>query len=405
MGGCRRRGRRRGGERELSRPTDGTKPEVPAAVFRWLVPACFGTILAACDSPDAGIDPELDTGAELEAAEPALLGSAHVPYSMSTSVALLDEHTACTVDSYETKIECFERSGRLVGRFGATGEGPGEFRFPSRLLRGSGGSLGVIDNTRGRFFAFTRTGELVAEFVLPTTTGVFIPASRFDTTIVGAYVNSYGSEAMAGGFGGGMEAAEILIATGEAVREWRPASVPEVPGCGTPYFGFPAMGGIGDGTWVFMACDGHIAFVKSDGETTILRAPTYGGELPGERDVEEHRETLERFNRRNGITTDFSGSLRRFAERPSVYYLARGQETYDERGRLWVSTRRDRNESSFIDVYAESEFRGTVRVRDRMIDFDLFEGILAVLVERQAGPDDGDGVPDRGIDWYDLGGF
>ena len=125
-----RGGRRWGGERKLSRPTGGTKPDIPGVVFRWLVPACFGTILAACDSPDPGIDPELDTRAELETTEPGLLGAAQVPYSMSTSVALLDEHTACTVDSYETEIECFERSGRLIGRFGATGEGPGEFGFP-----------------------------------------------------------------------------------------------------------------------------------------------------------------------------------------------------------------------------------------------------------------------------------
>ena len=62
-------------------------------------------------------------------------------------------------------------------------------------------------------------------------------------------------------------------------------------------------------------------------------------------------------------------------------------------------------ESSFIDVYDGVEFVGTVEVRDRMVDFDLFEGTLAVLVERQVGPDDSDGVPDRGIDWYDLGEF
>ena len=390
----------------MSRPARGAVRDIMPAVFRWLVPACFGSILVACDSPDAAIDPpSVEIAAELETIEPVLIGSAHVPYSMSTSVTLLDEHTACTVDSYEPKIVCLDRSGRLVGRFGSTGEGPGEFRFPSQLARSSGGLLGVIDNTRGRFFVFTRVGELVAESSLTITTGAFIAASAFDTTIVGSFISGYGPDVMEGRFGSAMAAAEILLATGEVVREWRPASVPRVPECGMPYFGFPAVGGFGDQTWVFMACDGHIAFVRPDGETTVLRAPTHVAELPGERDVEAHREVLSQFNQRNGITTDFSGSLRRFAERPRLYYLVRGQETFDDRGRLWVSTRRDRNASSFIDIYAEAEFLGTVKVRDRMIGFDLFQGTLAVLVERQAGPDDPDGVPDRGIDWYDLGGF
>ncbi len=381
--------------------TCGVKPEAVRAIFLCLLAGCFGAFLASCDSPDVEIDAETENDAEVLTIEPALIGSAHVPYSMTTSVALLDEHTACTIDTYETKIDCVTRSGAITGRFGSTGEGPGEFVRPSRLVRGSGGTLGVTDPARGRFFAFTRTGELVAEVSLPVP--AFIPAAAFDTTIIGSYISGYGPDPTARG---GMAAAEILLATGELVREWRPTRVPQVPECGMPYFGFPAVGGFsGDQSWVFMACNGHIAFVEPDGETTVIEAPTYAGDLPGERDLEEHRNVIGDFRRRNGITTDLSGSIRRFAERPMTYFLGSGQETFDSQGRLWISTRRNRNEASFVDIYAGTEYVGTVKVRDRMIDFDVFEGTLAVLVERQAGSGDADGIPDRGIDWYDLDGF
>ena len=32
----------------------------------------------------------------------------------------------------------------------------------------------------------------------------------------------------------------------------------------------------------------------------------------------------------------------------------------------------------------------------------LARGDLVVLVDRQVGPDDGDGIPDRALDWYDI---
>lgn len=39
-----------------------------------------------------------------------------------------------------------------------------------------------------------------------------------------------------------------------------------------------------------------------------------------------------------------------------------------------------------------------------MLGFDLVGSTLVVLVERQLGPEDADGVPDRAVDWYEGGG-
>ena len=148
-----------------------------------------------------------------------------------------------------------------------------------------------------------------------------------------------------------------------------------------------------------------MVFLRPSGETTVLQAPTYVDETPSDRDVEDHRTVLSEFGNRIGSPADFSTNLAMYAETPRPYYLARGQETLDERGRLWISTKRGRDESSFVDVYLGDRYIGTVRVRDRMIDFDVIDSTMAVLVERRAGPDDPDGVPDRGIDWYDIRGF
>ncbi len=51
------------------------------------------------------------------------------------------------------------------------------------------------------------------------------------------------------------------------------------------------------------------------------------------------------------------------------------------------------------------EFAGSVRVRHRAVGFDVLGSTLAVLVDRPVGPRDPDGYPDRGIDWYDIGGL
>lgn len=46
-----------------------------------------------------------------------------------------------------------------------------------------------------------------------------------------------------------------------------------------------------------------------------------------------------------------------------------------------------------------------MRVRDRVIGFDLHGATLATLVERALAEDDTDGIPNRAVDWYDVSGI
>ena len=71
----------------------------------------------------------------------------------------------------------------------------------------------------------------------------------------------------------------------------------------------------------------------------------------------------------------------------------------------YVHTQRDLFEWSYLDVYENAEYVGSVKVRDRLRGFDLVGSTLVVLVDRQVGADDADGVPDRALDWYDILGI
>ena len=42
----------------------------------------------------------------------------------------------------------------------------------------------------------------------------------------------------------------------------------------------------------------------------------------------------------------------------------------------------------------------TVRIRDRLMGYELMGSTLVALVERRPGPD---GIAQRAIDWYDIG--
>ncbi len=57
---------------------------------------------------------------------------------------------------------------------------------------------------------------------------------------------------------------------------------------------------------------------------------------------------------------------------------------------------------SYLDVSEIAEYAGSVKVRDRLRAFDLLGSTPVVLVDRQVGPD-ADGIPDRALDWYDIG--
>ena len=86
-------------------------------------------------------------------------------------------------------------------------------------------------------------------------------------------------------------------------------------------------------------------------------------------------------------------------ETPKRNHLQIGSLAYDDQGRLWVATERDRAHFSYFDLYGGTEYVGSVQVKDRVLGYDLYGSTLAVLVER---PLDADGIGWRALDWYDI---
>lgn len=310
--------------------------------------------------------------------------------SRGGSIALLsDENTACVIDAYEVQVRCVDRSGDVVGVFGREGEGPGEFGWLYTLVGGPNNTVGAVDNRLHRFSVFEPSGILVSEVLLPGEAHILNPVRRFSTTIEGVSFVAWDAS--------GLALFEIDIASGDVAREEVPPVDAEVE-CGETYYGFPNP----RGGWVYVACEGHMVFLGGDGDAAVLQAPTYTGELPNERDVAELEEA-------NSGTQRFGGlwdreELERIRNTPKNYHLLFGQEKFDDRGRLWIATQRDRDEFSYLDVYDmdEAAFVGSVRVADRIEGFDLLGSTLVVVFEQQLPPDDPDGIPARAVDWYDV---
>ena len=125
--------------------------------------------------------------------------------------------------------------------------------------------------------------------------------------------------------------------------------------------------------------------MTGDGEERLIRAPTYTDELPSARDIADWRER-NRARGRAGIDED-NEALEEFRNTPKEYNLS-WSEKFDEQGRFWIATERDRDEFSYLDVFLprEGAFFGSFRVQDRVLGFDVAGSTLAVLVERAPTP-------------------
>ena len=384
-------------------PSNTQPPRRHFTPMRTLPPPAVAALLAAlavaCGQDDAPVDESIFT--------PEVTGTTALPLSRSHQVALLaDERVACVVDSYEGRVRCVDMEGGVVGVFGRAGEGPGEFGTGSfgdiniDLVRGEAGTVGVYDGLMARFTVFEPSGAYVSEVRAPH----LDPSRSFGTTLTGLVWRGWIPGSL-------MTRLDVDIATGEVVREEASPVGPWGAGCGEDIAGIPDRA---EG-WVFVACESRLIFVGNAGNATVLHTPTF---LPDERDVAREEERLwavqanmhpEVAIRIREISPDgtydsfVAETLEDYRSRPKSYSLGTEHQLFDADNGYWIATRRDTHEWSYLDVYENAEFVRSVRVRDRLRAFDLLGSTLVVLVDRQVGPNDADGVPDRELDWYDVG--
>ena len=329
---------------------------------------------------------------------PTLVGTADVPFSTGRAITLLaNGHTVCVVDSYEHQIRCVDPDGTVVGVLGRAGEGPGEFRFPAALSRGESGSVGVFDRDLRRFTVFESGGALVQTVPLSGFLGELDPAHDFGESLLAMETTANSQAYVIGAARSGFQTLyEFDIPSGTVVQKQELPPVLVQVDCGRIMYGRPnPLGG-----WVFLACEGHIVRVAEDGAAEVIRVPTYSEELPTQVEIAERVAQRQRLAEM-GLPVS-QEELDEYKTTPKRYQLAPNAHRFDASGRWWIATLRDHLEFSYLDVFCDGRYAGTVQVRDRLWGFDILGSRLVVVVDRYAGPDD---IPTRGVDWYDIGGL
>jgi hypothetical protein len=92
-------------------------------------------------------------------------------FSEITDVLLVGDSLVLVLDRTEHVVRAFDRAGRLRWRYGRGGGGPGELRWPSRLLKLRDHEVGIVDVARARTTVLsvsTDRARLVHEQAAPT---------------------------------------------------------------------------------------------------------------------------------------------------------------------------------------------------------------------------------------------
>ena len=337
-----------------------------------------------------------------------MVAETSAPLSHDNQIALTHDTTACVIDSFELQVRCVDRSGKLVGKFGAEGEGPGEFRSLLDLWRAGEGRIGVFHDLN-RVSVFEPAGNLLFESALPE---VLMPKAHFGPTIHGYGLSAFphsvsppsGRGRLIPGFPGrvALDLMEVDANTGQVL--WTRGVENLVDACPLLRPGPPRP----QGGWVLMGlweCEGKLVFLdhRDSQDVAVFHSPTYVAELPNERDVAAELESNRRMAGWTGMAppdAESSEPGRTFRETPKSWFLRGSAMVFDSWDRLWVATNLDRDDFSYFDIWVDTDHAATVRIHDRLMGYDLMGSTLVALVERKPGPD---GIAQRAIDWYDIG--
>jgi hypothetical protein len=319
--------------------------------------------------------------------------SSSAPITASVDIVIVSEVIACVINSYETHIHCVDRSSDSVTVFGREGEGPGEFVSLSGIWRSRDGHVVAMDLAQERLTFFTPDGTLVSETRLPDAFqprllrgdqlfGIKMGIRFVDDELLPEYV-SMAVDAYSG---------EILWERTDLADAVKSECFNEAVGTSTP-----------NGGLVYQACEHELAFfAHRDAPTaTVVASPSYVETLPNERDVSAYVNVISSLSRHPGgmSASEIETMAAEFREKPKEWLLKPNSFDFDDQNRLWTATTRDRDTFSYFDIWSGTKFSGAVRIRDRLMGFDIFGSTLATLVDR---PPDEDGISELAIDWYDL---
>ena len=241
---------------------------------------------------------------------------------------------------------------------------------------------------------FMPDGTMVSETKMPR---LFTPARSFQSTVAG-----YSQATGLGGSTGSTELAyigytllEVDATTGEFLWMREELEYLDEDGC-YPIAGTPGA----NGRWAFKGCSGDLYFLdhRDAKNGRLVKSPTYVPEFPNDRDVADY---LERMRFGGPLPPELLESYEEeYRAKPKNPFLGTRTLVFDGKDRLWYATTRDRDEFSYLDVWVGTTYAGTVRIRDRVMAYDILGSTLVALVERKPGRD---GIAVGAIDWYDIG--
>jgi hypothetical protein len=88
------------------------------------------------------------------------------PFSTLSWLCVDDDENIITMDNEEGCIRTFDKSGKLIRRFGRKGQGPGEFQSITFMMVLEGDNIGVVDRANHRLSHFSRDGKFLKEVKL-----------------------------------------------------------------------------------------------------------------------------------------------------------------------------------------------------------------------------------------------
>jgi hypothetical protein len=294
-------------------------------------------------------------------------------------VAVTDSGDIVVADKSPPMIRAFDRTGRVLWSGGRSGGGPGEYRFPMRVVIGPDRGVSVVDMTARRLTRLGRDGAVKAtEPILAFPAGA---SARGRTGEIIMLMDDF-----RGPF---------------ALERWAPTAaksvgfttVPRTPsaagsGMIQPSIAVSPSGVLALGTDPFTY---RIARLDADGKPM----PDIVRDIPRARRTEAEMEELANRLRlgpeRRGAEQSASKAPARSSSGPDLtmkpFFPLDGLR-YDDSGRLWVLTTRGVDQESVFDLFAPGgAFIGSVTLPARVGTFALAGPYLVT------GGEDADDIP------------
>ena len=311
--------------------------------------------------------------------------------SASAQFAIMSKEVACISNSFEAHLHCADRIDGGITLLGREGRGPGDFERLSGVERGREGQVVAVGQ---KVTFFNPDGSLESETRLPS---LFQVRSLLGDHPFGFQVVM--ADLSAGEHQPGYVPMTVDVTSGEVLRER--ADVADA--VGRECFNGAVSASMPTGGLEFLVCGHELAFVshRDDSAATVVASPSYVEALPNECDVSAHPDGITGIGRNAELpASEVEANAAEFREKPKEWILKASPFGFGSRQRLRVATNRDRDAFSCFDFWEGTEFAGALRVRDRLMGFDIFGSTLVTLVERPPGED---GIGKRAIDWYDIG--